>query len=103
MTWYHYLILSYAAVSNIIAVLITIYDKKAAKTHKRRIPERTLLFTAALSGCVMMYITMKIIRHKTKHMKFMIGIPLIFLLEIITAAVIINLCSDWSVLRTVLS
>ncbi len=87
------LLVLYIVVANIAAIAVTIHDKKAARKHQRRVPERTLLITAALSGCVSMYITMKIIHHKTKHPKFMLGIPAIFVLEVIASiaiALIIN-------------
>ena len=59
------------------------YDKIAAtKRPKHRTPEATLLFISVLGGSVAMYITMQVIRHKTKHAKFMIGIPVIMLLQI---------------------
>ena len=54
-----------------------------ARKNRRRVPENTLLLTAALSGCIGMYLTMRIIHHKTKHPKFMIGIPVIFFLELL--------------------
>ena len=73
----------YVAVISVIAIVITYYDKIAAtKRPKHRTPEATLLFISALGGSVAMYITMQIIRHKTKHMKFMIGIPVIILIQI---------------------
>ena len=75
------LIIIYAVIINFYAVFITIQDKKAAKKHRYRVPESRLLLTAAVSGCIAMYITMHIIHHKTKHMKFMIGIPAIFIAE----------------------
>ena len=74
-------LLAYLVIINITAVIITVHDKRAAKKSKWRVPERTLLLIAALSGCIAMYFTMKVIRHKTKHPKFMIGIPLIFIAE----------------------
>ena len=87
------LLVLYIVVANIAAIAVTIHDKKAARKHQRRDTERTILITAALSGCVSMYITMKIIHHKTKHPKFMLGIPAIFVLEVIASvaiALIIN-------------
>ena len=71
----------YVAVISLISIIITIYDKKIAGTGKRRVPEATLLMWSALGGSVAMYITMHIIRHKTQHKKFMIGIPLIIILQ----------------------
>lgn len=72
----------YVAVISVIAIVVTCYDKIAAtKRPKHRTPEATLLFISMLGGSVAMYITMQIIRHKTKHMKFMIGIPVIILVQ----------------------
>ena len=61
--------------------VMTVYDKYAARHKKRRVPERTLLLTAALGGALLMFIVMQLIRHKTKHPKFMIGLPALFLLQ----------------------
>ena len=44
-------------------------------------PEKTLLIIAALGGSIAMLITMRTIRHKTQHMKFMVGIPAIIVLQ----------------------
>ncbi len=85
MEWYDYIIIAYAVIINIFAAAITVHDKSAAKKHRRRVPEKTLFITAAMSGCVVMYITMHIIHHKTKHNKFMLGIPVIFLAEVLAA------------------
>lgn len=71
----------YVAVISLISIIVTIYDKKIAGSGKRRVPEATLLMWSALGGSVAMYITMHIIRHKTQHKKFMIGIPLIMILQ----------------------
>ena len=85
MEWYHILIIIYAVVINIIAVVITVKDKEAVKRKKWRIPEKTLFTVATLSGCITMYITMHVIHHKTKHKRFMIGIPIIFICEVLVA------------------
>lgn len=81
----------YFAIISIIAIIITIYDKHLAKKEKFRIPEKRLFITAILGGSVAMYCTMCIIRHKTKHKRFMIGLPLIMLLQIavITSLIIL--------------
>ncbi len=78
----HWILLIYLAAATIVAVIMTIHDKLAAIHHQRRVPETTLMITAALSGCIGMYVTMQMIRHKTKHIKFMLGIPVIFILEL---------------------
>ena len=50
-----------------------------------RTPEKTLLILSALGGSVAMLITMLLIRHKTKHVKFMLGIPIIIILQVALA------------------
>ena len=70
--------LIYLAAISLISTVVCTYDKIAAKHfQKHRTRERTLLFLSAIGGSVAMLITMLIIRHKTKHKKFMVGIPLI--------------------------
>jgi uncharacterized membrane protein YsdA (DUF1294 family) len=74
--------LLYLAVISVVSVLVCCYDKIAAKKCWRRTPEKTLLLLSVLGGSAAMYLTMQIIRHKTRHNKFMVGIPLIILLQI---------------------
>ncbi len=78
-------------VISIISVAAVIYDKSAAKLRKRRIPEATLILLAAVGGALPMFIAMKIIHHKTRHKKFMLGLPVIILLQAVALAVIITL------------
>ena len=74
------ILLIYLLIINIAAAAVTCRDKKLAKlSGARRIPEKTLFMLAALGGAPAMYITMKKIRHKTKHKRFMAGIPLIMI------------------------
>ena len=80
---------AYLAAISLISILVCIYDKIASKKAKRhRTREATLLGLSALGGSVAMFITMLLIRHKTKHVKFMLGIPLIMILQ---AAAVISL------------
>ena len=75
--------LIYLAAISLISVVVCIYDKLISKLEKvaLRIPEKTLFILSALGGSVAMYITMQIFHHKTKHKSFMIGIPVIMLLQ----------------------
>ncbi|NCC87242.1 MAG: DUF1294 domain-containing protein [Clostridia bacterium] len=80
----------YTAIS-IVAVFSTIIDKNHAKRKLHRFPEKTLVNIALLGGALPMYITMKIIRYKTLHKKFMIGLPVIILFQIaISILIVIN-------------
>ena len=76
----------YLAAISLIAVIVTCYDKLAAKKLPRhRTREKTLFLISALGGSVAMYLTMHLIRHKTKHKSFMIGLPLIFVAQVALA------------------
>ena len=78
------ILFGYIAVISLISIIVCIYDKKISKRNnvKLRIPEKTLFLWSALGGSLAMFITMKLIRHKTKHLSFMIGIPVIFILQV---------------------
>ncbi len=67
---------------SILAAAVTLHDKSAAKKSAWRVKESTLLLISILGGSVSMLVTMKAIRHKTKHLKFMVGIPVIIALQI---------------------
>lgn len=77
----------YLLIISAVAAFITLLDKYKAVNHKWRIPEATLLTVGLLGGSFSMYITMKIIKHKTKHLKFMVGLPIEILLDAIIIAV----------------
>ena len=78
----------YVIIMNIIGDMMMGIDKSRAKRHAWRIPERTLFLISLLGGSVGSLAGMYLFRHKTKHMKFVIGMPLILLIQI--AACIIN-------------
>lgn len=74
--------LVYIAVISLITIIVTVYDKIAAKKRpKHRVPENSLLLLAVLGGGLAEYLTMLLIRHKTRHKKFMIGLPVIILAQ----------------------
>lgn len=75
------------AVISVISVILTVYDKITAKTGGRRISEKTLMLSGLLGGAAAMLVTMLIIHHKTRHAKFMAGLPLEMILHIIILAV----------------
>lgn len=74
--------LIYLLLINIIGFLLMFIDKKRAIRNKWRIQESTLFFIALLGGAIGTYLGMYTFRHKTKHLKFTIGIPLILISEI---------------------
>lgn len=66
-------------------------DKLKARAKKWRIPERTLFLLAAMGGALGGMLGMLAFRHKTKHKSFVIGMPLLLLLNIICIAGVICL------------
>lgn len=87
--------LVYLAVVNLAACAAAIVDKRRARRDEWRIPESTLLLLAALGGSVSMLITMKLIRHKTRKAKFMVGIPVILAQQLLLAAALLALYKGW--------
>lgn len=81
------LIICWVLVS-LAGIAVTIFDKLSAKRSGQRIPEFTLLLIAVLGAALPMYITMRLIHHKTRHKKFMIGLPLIFVLQLTFVGII---------------
>lgn len=84
-----YLVAFYILAININTIIVTISDKYRAVKGKWRIKESTLFLLAVLGGALFEYLTMLIIRHKTKHKKFMIGLPIIFIIQILIIYIII--------------
>ena len=75
-------VLIYLAVINIAAFILYGIDKHRARNHQWRISEASLICAAVLGGSVGALLGMFIFRHKTKHLKFLIGVPLILILQI---------------------
>lgn len=73
--------LIYLVIISVISAVVTVADKAAAKSKARRVPERTLLLLGAAGGALAMYIVMLTIRHKTKHAKFMITLPVFIVIH----------------------
>ena len=68
---------------NVLAFLMYGLDKMKAKKDKWRIPEKTLIMVAVIGGSIGAFLGMQTFRHKTKHFKFTIGVPVIFVLQIV--------------------
>lgn len=73
--------LLYLLLINATGFILMLLDKQRARKKRWRIPERTLMTSALLGGSLGCLIGMYTVRHKTRHPKFTIGIPLILLLQ----------------------
>ena len=79
---YYTFLTVYIILINFISVIVCIFDKFSAKHGGRRVSEKNLMLLSIAGGSISMYITMLLIRHKTRHNRFMIGLPLIISLQI---------------------
>lgn len=76
------LIICYFIIINLISFLSMGWDKRKAKTHRYRTPESVLFIQAVLGGSIGSILGMYVFRHKTKHWYFVIGMPVILVLQI---------------------
>lgn len=82
------LVLALAAV-NLLAFALYGLDKWKAKRDAWRTRESTLLLVAALGGSVGALLGMELFRHKTKHVKFKVLVPVFLVLHITLAVYIL--------------
>ncbi len=76
----------YFIIINILAFFLMGIDKKKAQMGAWRIPEKTMFFSAIIGGSVGAIAGMQLFRHKTKHITFVIGMPVILIVQLILAA-----------------
>lgn len=74
--------LIYLLIINLIGFFAMFLDKQKAKHDKWRIPEKTLFLLAILGGSLGTNLGMNVFHHKTKHWYFVLGMPLILILQI---------------------
>ncbi|WP_404329494.1 DUF1294 domain-containing protein [Mesobacillus maritimus] len=68
---------------NLVGFIIMGVDKSKARKRQYRISERTLWMLAIFGGSVGVTAGMLYFRHKTKHLQFKYGLPLIVFLHLI--------------------
>lgn len=73
----------YLTIINAVGLVLMLVDKQKARRGAWRIPERTLMTVAAVGGSLGSFLGMQLFRHKTKHPKFYIGIPLFLVVHIV--------------------
>ncbi|MDD3304225.1 MAG: DUF1294 domain-containing protein [Clostridia bacterium] len=87
---YIFILIGYVLLINLIAFLTMLYDKKQAEKHDYRISEKALFILALLLGGIGIYAGIYVFRHKTRHKKFTIGIPIVILINIISLYYIVS-------------
>lgn len=78
-----YIAVIYLILINLVGFFSMGVDKKKAKSNQWRIKEKTLFFIAVIGGSAGSVLGMKVFRHKTKHTAFVIGMPLILMVQTI--------------------
>ncbi|MBR6902637.1 MAG: DUF1294 domain-containing protein [Clostridia bacterium] len=91
-------LICYFTVINLLSVIVCTIDKIKATRHSWRISEKTLWVFSLIGGSVGMYLTMKIIRHKTLHKSFMIGLPVLIALQIAFILILTKLYTEHIIL-----
>ncbi|AJF30486.1 DUF1294 domain-containing protein [Clostridium botulinum] len=84
------IVLIYLLFINFIGFSIMLVDKKRAIHKEWRVPEKTLIGISIIGGSIGMILGMFTFRHKTKHLKFLLGIPVIIIIQFY---IVIYLCN----------
>ena len=71
----------YLVIINAIGFVSMLVDKQKARRRAWRIPEKTLMCIAAIGGSLGSFLGMQLFRHKTRHPKFYIGIPVLLAVQ----------------------
>ena len=79
------LVIVFLIIVNALGFLLMLIDKQKAIHNRWRIPEKTLLGVGLIGGSLGCILGMRLFRHKTKHLKFTLGIPLILIAQIALA------------------
>jgi uncharacterized membrane protein YsdA (DUF1294 family) len=70
-------------VINLFGFLIVGLDKFKAKRGRWRTPEKHFFIVSLIGGAFGVYLGMRLFRHKTKHKKFIYGIPVLIVLNMV--------------------
>ena len=84
------ILLVYLLIVNAIGFILMLTDKIKAKKNLWRIPEVTLFLVAAIGGSIGRILGMYTFRHKTKHVSFLLGMPLILAVQIVIVILIMG-------------
>ena len=82
--------LIYLCIINALGFALMLLDKLKARKNLWRIPEATLFGVAAIGGSLGCIAGMYTVRHKTKHLSFTIGMPLILAVQVIAFILILG-------------
>ena len=81
----------YLVVMNVLGVAVMWSDKRRARLHRWRIPEKVLFGVSLLGGSAGTWAGMYLFRHKTKNWYFVVGMPLILVCQAALAIYLVHL------------
>lgn len=88
------ILIPYLLIINFIGFWSMRKDKRKAISHEYRIPEKRLFTYALLGGSLGSILGMRLYHHKTKHLLFVIGMPIILIIQIVIATALYKIA--WS-------
>ena len=81
----------YFMIINLVGFVMMCVDKQLAIHHKNRVPEKVLFLIAIIGGSLGSILGMYAFRHKTKHVSFVIGMPVILIIQLVVYYVYISI------------
>ncbi len=72
----------YLALVNLLAATLCAVDKQHARSRMTRVSEKTLFIVAAIGGSPTMYVSMRMLHHKTRKKRFMVGLPIMMVVQV---------------------
>lgn len=89
MDTFYKILAIYLLVINAVTLFVYYMDKQNAKKKLYRVSEKALITFALVGGSIGALSAMLIFRHKTKHLFFTLGVPLILFLQLTLACFLI--------------
>ncbi len=83
-------IILYFVIINTLSLIMIRSDKRKAKNHSWRIPESLIFTSSFLGGAIGTLLGMEFFRHKTKHIKFKIGIPVLIIVNLLVYYLVLS-------------
>lgn len=83
-------VIVYLIIMNIAGLAVMALDKSRARRHAWRIPEKMLFLVSVLGGSIGTWAGMYLFHHKTKHWYFVVGMPLILVLQIVLLVLLVR-------------
>lgn len=77
------LVIAALILANLFGFIMVAVDKRRAIKNKWRVPEKNFFIISFFGGFPGVYLGLFVFKHKTRHIKFMVGLPLIFVVQLI--------------------